>query len=86
LTAADLQAFESLSGPTGLQLMQPGQLVLQLRRQDRDAAREFAADLALASSEQAMRLAAGAPDSTPPRWPPSGRHEPPPGESSTGAS
>jgi hypothetical protein len=58
LTAADLQAFESLAGPAGLQLIHPAQLVLRLRRQDRDAGREFAADLELAISEHAMRVAA----------------------------
>jgi len=85
LTAADLRAFESFAGPAGLRLIHPAQLVLQLRRHDRDAGREFAADVELAISEQALRLAAGAPDSAPPRFPPSGRQEPPPDESSTGA-
>lgn len=85
LTAGNLQAFEPIAGPSGLQLTHPAQLVLQLRRQDREAGREFAADLELAVSEQAMRLAAGGADSIPPGLLPRARGDPPPTDSSTGA-
>ena len=60
LTAGDLEAFEALAGPTGLGLAHPGELVLRLRRGDYAAAREFGAELELALSELALRLATGA--------------------------
>ncbi len=55
LRAADLQAFEEVTGEGGLRLAHPAELVLRLRRSDRLAAEEFSAELALAVAE----LAAG---------------------------
>jgi hypothetical protein len=55
ITAADLLALEGLTGPEGLRLAHPAELVLRIRRRDRVAAEEFAADvtLSLASLEGA---------------------------------
>lgn len=61
LTANDLQAMDVLAGTGGLQLAHPGQLEVRLRPSDRDLAHEFIADLALALSENEMRLASGSP-------------------------
>ncbi len=47
LTAADLRAFDILTGPEGLRLSHPAELVLRLRRGDRLAAEEFTAELTL---------------------------------------
>jgi hypothetical protein len=55
LTAADLRNFESISGPDGLRLEHPAQLVLRIRPSDRVAAQEFAADVEMAVADQAMR-------------------------------
>jgi hypothetical protein len=52
LTAADLRAFEVVSGEAGLRLGHPAELVVKLRRRDRLAAEEFAAELALALAER----------------------------------
>lgn len=57
LTAADLRAFESVAGPTGLALAHPSRLELQLQRGDDVAGREFAAELELAISELQLRRA-----------------------------
>jgi hypothetical protein len=54
LTAADLRAFEPLTGPDGLGLAHPAELVLRLRRGDRLPAEEFAAELALALAQQVL--------------------------------
>jgi hypothetical protein len=51
LTAADLRAFEGLTGPEGLSLHHPARLALRLRRGDDLAGREFVAELALAIAE-----------------------------------
>src|SRR5215468_1788274 len=62
LTAADLRAFQSLAGETdgpGLVLEHPAELTVELRRRDREAAREFVAELELALAEHALRLAEG---------------------------
>jgi hypothetical protein len=59
LTAADLRAFEGLTGPGGLELAHPAQLVLDVRKQDRDAARELAMQVELAIGDHALRIAAG---------------------------
>jgi len=70
LTAATLEAFEALAGPAGLQLEHPARLELRLRREDRAQARMFVADLALATSEHALRLAGDGSPSRPPSLPP----------------
>lgn len=59
LRAADLQAFRALAGEAGLLLEHPAELVLDLRRADRVAAREFAAELDLALAEAALEAAEG---------------------------
>ena len=59
LTAADLRAFEGLSGPGGLELAHPAELVLNLRKEDRDAARELATQIELAIADHALRIAEG---------------------------
>jgi hypothetical protein len=51
LTAADLMAFEDVAGEGGLRLSHPAELVLRLRRRDRLAGEEFAAEMALALAE-----------------------------------
>lgn len=51
LTAADLKAFEDVAGEGGLRLSHPAELVLRLRRRDRLAGEEFAAEMALALAE-----------------------------------
>ena len=55
LTAADLRAFEGVTGGGGLSLDHPAELVLRLRRSDRLAAAEFSAELALAVAERTVR-------------------------------
>lgn len=60
LTAADLRAFESISGEAGLKLDHPAELAIRLRRASRDAAEEFAGELSLAVAERALRAAEGA--------------------------
>jgi hypothetical protein len=54
LTAADLRAFDALTGEEnmpGLILAHPAEMVLELRRSDRKRAREFVGELRLAISE-----------------------------------
>ena len=51
LTAADLKAFEEVAGGEGLRLSHPAELVFRLRRRDRLAGEEFAAEMALALVE-----------------------------------
>ena len=59
LTAADLRAFESLTSPGGFELAHPAQLVLEVRREDKDAARELATQIELAIADHALRIAEG---------------------------
>jgi len=59
LTAADLRAFESLTGPGGFELAHPAQLVLEVRREDKDAARELATQIELTIADHALRIAEG---------------------------
>lgn len=59
LTAADLRAFEGLTGPGGLELAYPAQLVLEVRKEDNDAARELATQIELAIGDHALRIAEG---------------------------
>jgi hypothetical protein len=69
LTAADLRAFEGLAGGEGvpgLVLEHPAELTVELRRQDREAAREFVAELELALAEQALGRALRAAERTAP--------------------
>lgn len=54
LTAADLRVFQEVVGEGGLNLDHPGQLVVRLRRSDRLAAEEFAAELALALAHRPL--------------------------------
>jgi len=59
LTAADLRAFEEVAGEAGMSLDHPAELSLRLRRADRAAGAEFAAELELALAEHALRAAEG---------------------------
>ena len=52
LTATDLLAFEHMAGEEGFHLSHPAELVLRLRRGDRLAAEEFAAEIILAMAER----------------------------------
>jgi len=54
LRAADLQAFEAVTGPDGLRLGHPAEIVLRLRRSDVLAAEEFAAELELAVAQRGL--------------------------------
>lgn len=54
LRASDLRAFEELAGQEGLRLRHPAELILPLRRRDRLAAEEFAAELSLVLAERAV--------------------------------
>lgn len=51
ITAADLLAFEKIAGQEGLKLDHPAKLELRLRRADRLAAEEFAAEVSLALAQ-----------------------------------
>lgn len=57
LTAADLRAFDAISGESGLKLDHPALLEIRVRRADRAAAEEFAGELNLALAERALRAA-----------------------------
>ena len=59
LTAADLRAFEGLTEPGGFELAHPAQLVLEVRREDKDAARELATQIELTIADHALRIAEG---------------------------
>jgi hypothetical protein len=59
LTAADLQGFEPVAGPRGLQLAHPAELVVRVATRDMGAAREFVAELDLALAERALKVAEG---------------------------
>ncbi len=48
ISAADLVAFDDIAGRQGLKLKHPARLVLRIKRADRLAAEEFAAEVALA--------------------------------------
>lgn len=65
LTAADLRAFEGLTGPGGLELAHPAQLVLDVRKEDDQAARELATQVELAIGDHALRMAEGDVTATP---------------------
>lgn len=54
LTGSDLRAFDALTGSEGLQSSHPAEIRLRIRRGDRLAAEEFAAELALARAERAL--------------------------------
>ena len=60
LTAADLRAFDAISGDSGLKLDHPAELAIRVRRADRAAAEEFAGELTLAVAERALRSAESA--------------------------
>jgi hypothetical protein len=51
LTATDMLAFEQIAGEEGLLLSHPAELVFRLRRRDRLAGEEFAAEMVLALAE-----------------------------------
>lgn len=65
LTAADLRTFEEVAGTAALRLDHPDELEVRVRRSDRIAAVEFAAELELAVAEHALRAAEGL-DTLPP--------------------
>jgi hypothetical protein len=60
LTGADLRAFEEAARTGGLQLDHPAELLVQVRRADFLAAREFAGELDLAIADRALRAAEAA--------------------------
>ena len=78
LQAADLQAFRALADEAGLPLDHPAELVLDLRRADRDLARQFAAELDLALAEDALEAAERADPLLPARAPASPPADRPP--------
>ncbi|MGK2962643.1 MAG: hypothetical protein ACSLFK_10930 [Gemmatimonadaceae bacterium] len=57
LIANDLRAFEDLSGTGGFRLDHPAELVVRVRKSDREAAEEFAGKLELAMADFALRIA-----------------------------
>jgi hypothetical protein len=57
LSAADLRAFEQIAGSDGLKLDHPAEFVVNVRRADVLAAREFASELELALADRALRQA-----------------------------
>lgn len=76
LTAADLAAFDVISGESGLKLDHPAELVIRVTRSNRAAADEFAGELNLAVAERELRSAESAerlPDEGPRSWLPDGR-------------
>ena len=54
LTAADLRAFEAITGEAGLKLDHPATLALRVRRSDRLLVEEFVAELNLAVAERGL--------------------------------
>ena len=52
LTAADLRAFEEITGAAGLGLDHPAELMLPVRRKELASAEEFSAELAVAIAER----------------------------------
>ncbi|HEX9166472.1 MAG TPA: hypothetical protein VF862_11225 [Gemmatimonadales bacterium] len=66
LTAADLRAFETVAGATGLRLDHPAELVFRVRRADLEAAREFLGELDMALADRALRAAQEPPPPLPP--------------------
>lgn len=54
LRAADLRAFEEMTGAEGLKLAHPAEIILRLRGGDALLAEEFAAELTLALAERAL--------------------------------
>ncbi len=79
LTAADLQGFEPVAGPRGLQLSHPAELVVRVATRDGDAAREFVAELELALAQRALEAAEdeGSRESTPRQLPDQADHRGP---------
>jgi len=63
--AADLTAFEGVTGAEGMRLDHPAELVVRLRRRDVLAAEELAAELELALAERALPGAAENPALSP---------------------
>lgn len=57
VTAADLRTFEPLGGVGDLQLAHAGQMILDVRSADRDAAAEFVKELDYALAEDTLRRA-----------------------------
>lgn len=57
LTAADLRAFDEIAGEAGLRLNHAAELAIRVRRADRLAAADFAAELTMAVAETALRAA-----------------------------
>jgi len=55
VVASDLGAFEEVVGEAGLKMAHPAQLVLRIARRDRLVAEEFAAEVALALAERALK-------------------------------
>ena len=58
IAAADLVAFDDIAGGQGLKLKHPARLVLRIKRADRLAAEEFAAEVALAVARLPSPVAA----------------------------
>jgi hypothetical protein len=59
IQAADLEAFEEVVGPDGLELDHPAELAFKIGRGKRWYAREFAGDVELAVADRAIRAAEG---------------------------
>jgi hypothetical protein len=59
ITASDLGSFQEVAGQTGLKMAHPAQLVVGIKRRDRLAAQEFAADLTLVVAETALEASVG---------------------------
>jgi hypothetical protein len=59
LTARDLQAFDALAREDGFGFVHPSELILPLRKDAVEAARDFASEVELAIAEHALALAQG---------------------------
>lgn len=57
LTARDLQAYDALAREDGFVFAHPSELILPLRKDAVDAARDFASEVELAIAEHALSLA-----------------------------
>lgn len=57
LTARDLQAYDALAREDGFAFVHPSELILPLRKDAVDAARDFASEVELAIAEHALALA-----------------------------
>ncbi|MBL0889685.1 MAG: hypothetical protein IBJ19_03635 [Gemmatimonadaceae bacterium] len=62
LTARDLQAYDALAREDGFVFAHPSELILPLRKDAVDAARDFASEVELAIAEHALSLAQGQPE------------------------